>query len=101
MKIRYARTLKKRRHREVEAEKNHFFIIIFYDGNKYIYLFTCDKVSDECVSTKLGVTENFVSSLYLLIYLFMLQSGIFRINRTGVGDLSETVALPYLLGMVL
>ena len=35
------------------------------------------------------------------VYLFMLQSGIFRINRTGVGNLSETVALPYLLGMVL
>ena len=28
-------------------------------------------VSDECVSTKLGVTENFVSSLYLLIYLYI------------------------------
>ena len=61
----------KRRHREVEAEKNHFFIIIFYDGNKYNYIF------------------------------LLLQSGIFRINRTGVGNLSETVALPYLLGMVL
>ena len=35
------------------------------------------------------------------MYLFMLQSGIFRINRTGVGNLSETVAFPYLLGMVL
>ena len=35
------------------------------------------------------------------IHLFMSQSGIFRINRTGVGNLSETVALPYLLGMVL
>ena len=62
----------KKEDREVEAEKNHFFIIIFYDGNKIFN-----------------------------IYLFMLQSGIFRINRTGVGNLSETVALPYLLGMVL
>ena len=25
-------------------------------------------LSDECMSTKLGVTENFVSSLYLLMY---------------------------------
>ena len=28
---------------------------------------TFNILSDECVSTKLGVTENFVSSLYLLI----------------------------------
>ena len=35
----------------------------------------CVKVevlSDECVSTKLGVTENFVSSLYLLLLLLLL-----------------------------
>ena len=31
----------KRRRREVEAEKYHFFIIIFYDGNKYIYIYLC------------------------------------------------------------
>ena len=68
----------KRRHRGVEAEKNHFFMIIFYDGNKIYF-----------------------HHKRFNIHLFMLQSGIFRINRTGVGNLSETVALPYLLGMVL
>ena len=35
------------------------------------------QLSDECVSTKLGITENFVSSLYLLliniyIYIYIL-----------------------------
>ena len=28
-------------------------------------------LSDECASTKLGVTENFVSSLYPIIYNFI------------------------------
>ena len=30
-----------------------------------------DILSDECASTKLGVTENFVSSLYLLIQIYI------------------------------
>ena len=45
--------------------------------------------------------DNIIFMMEINVYLFMLQSGIFRINRTGVGNLSETVALPYLLGMVL
>ena len=33
----------------------------------FVLTHSSDSMTDECVSTKLGVTENFVSSLYLLI----------------------------------
>ena len=61
---------KKENSEKWKQRKKLLFHKIFYDGNKYIFI-------------------------------YCLQSGIFRINRTGVGNLSETVALPYLLGIVL
>ena len=40
-------------------------------------------LSDECVSTKLGVTENFVSSLYLLLIYIYIYIYIYTCNRVA------------------
>ena len=49
-------------------------------------------LSDECVSTKLGVTENFVSSLYLLL----IQSSTLKSVLSTVLTALATLLLVYM-----
>ena len=52
-------------------------------------------LSDECVSTKLGVTENFVSSLYLLLIQSSTLKSVLSTVLTALATLSHVYIYIY------
>ena len=64
------------RARNSETDRKYFGYISISRRQTVFHetVFVSEILSDECASTKLGVTENFVSSLYLLIQSSTLKS---------------------------